>query len=169
LTAAYGYLDSPEALHPDEPVRRLTASLLHGKRVAARGQWASAFVWGANKHPGESFTHSFLVESEAVLSPRDAIIGRAELVQKSAGELVIDALPEHELFDVTSVSLGYIRELVQLRRATLGLGVRGTINFVPEELESAYGSRTPTGFLIFLRVRPRLDLTPRSMGEEHVH
>ena len=34
-------------------------------------------------------------------------------------------------FNVSSVSLGYIREVARLRGATLGLGAMGTLNMVP--------------------------------------
>ncbi|MEW5918739.1 MAG: hypothetical protein AB1762_20215 [Gemmatimonadota bacterium] len=169
LTAAYGHLESPETLAPDESVRRFTASVLHGRRIGAQGQLASTLVWGANQHHGESLTHSVLAESEAVLNPRQSLFGRVELVQKTAEELVLENLPEHDRFNVASFSLGYVHEVARVRGATLGLGVRGTVNVVPGDLESAYGSRTPTGFLIFLRVRPRLDLPSRSDGPAHVH
>jgi len=34
------------------------------------------------------------------------------------------------------------------------LGVRGTVNVVPPSLSPYYGSRTPTGAVIFVRLRP---------------
>jgi hypothetical protein len=37
---------------------------------------------------------------------------------------------------------------------TLGLGALGTVNFVPAAVESIYGSRTPRGLFVFLRLRP---------------
>jgi hypothetical protein len=36
---------------------------------------------------------------------------------------------------------------------TLGLGVQGILNFVPSGLEPVYGSRTPIGGLVFVRLR----------------
>jgi len=35
-----------------------------------------------------------------------------------------------------------------------GVGVRGSLNFVPSSLEAAYGSRTPAGVAMYLQVRP---------------
>jgi hypothetical protein len=55
-----------------------------------------------------------------------------------------------------ALNLGYIRELGSGRGMTLGLGVRGNVGFVPEEMEAAYGSRTPAGLAVFLRLRPAL-------------
>ena len=50
LSASYGYLKQPEALHPEENQHRLGASILHTVRMGRQGEWASAVVYGANKH-----------------------------------------------------------------------------------------------------------------------
>ena len=158
FTGGYGYLKSPEALHPEESVHRITASALHGTKLGSDGQWSSVAVWGANKQPESGLTHSVLFESEAILDRRNTVIGRAEWVQKSAEELVLDTpaigLPSHELFNVSALSLGYIRELAWWSGGTIGLGAMGTLNVVPSNLERTYGSRTPIGGLVFLRLRP---------------
>jgi hypothetical protein len=158
LTGGYGYLKSPEALNPSESVHRVTVSALHGAKIGADGQWSSSLVWGANKVPGQSLTHSVLGESEAILDAHNTVLVRAEFVQKSAGDLTLDtpplSLPADQRFDVRNTSLGYIRELARWQGTTIGLGVVGTINVVPSALESTYGSRTPLGGLIFLRLRP---------------
>jgi hypothetical protein len=103
-------------------------------------------------------SHAVLLEADAVLDARNSIFGRAELVQKSAEELVLDTPPygfaPDDRFDVGAISLGYIRELARFGPGTLGLGVMGTINVVPAALSPAYGSRTPAAATIFLRVRP---------------
>lgn len=158
FTGGYGYLESPEALHPTESMHRVTASALHGMPLGADGQWASAVVYGANAHAGHALSQSLLVESEAVLDARRTLFGRAEWVQKSAEELVLDT-PQYgfapdDRFDVGAISLGYIHELTRFGPGTLGLGAMGTINVVPAALSPAYGSRTPTAASIFLRIRP---------------
>ena len=67
------------------------------------------------------------------------------------------ATAEHdEFFNVGSISAGYIRDIVSGRGVTTGIGVRGTLNVLPGTLETTYGSRTPTGLVVFLRVRPTL-------------
>ena len=40
------------------------------------------------------------------------------------------------------------------RDVTIGLGASGTVNVVPSALEATYGSRTPRGATVFLRLRP---------------
>jgi hypothetical protein len=135
--------------------------------VGADGQWASAFIWGANKHSGQpSWSNGFLAESEAILDKHNTLFGRAEIVQKSAEDLVVDipvvlrsgailpGFPADERFNVSALQLGYLREMARTRWATIGLGAAGTLNFLPAPLEPYYGSRNPTGIFVFLRMRP---------------
>ena len=166
LAAGYGYLKSPEVLNPGESIHRITASALHGARIGSDGQVATTLMWGANKVAGQSLSNSFLVESEAILDRRNTLFGRSELVQKSAEELVVAdpivtskgiSLPgfaSSQRFNVSTVQLGYVREIGRTHFATIGLGAAGTLNFVPALLEPYYGSRNPVGAFIFLRLRP---------------
>ncbi|MEP6730061.1 MAG: hypothetical protein ABJE10_05465 [bacterium] len=157
LSGGYGYLKSPEALHPAESMHRLTTSVLHGVKLGTDGQWASTVVWGTNTHGGD-MTHSLLAESEAILNRTSTVFGRAEWVEKTAGDLVFDApvpgFASDFVFNVSALSLGYIRDFARWNGATLGLGAMGTLNLVPTALERAYGSRVPPGLQIFLRFRP---------------
>src|SRR6202521_805665 len=87
LAGGYGYLRSPEALKPDESQHRITASALHGAQLGADGQWASALIWGANKHStSANWSSGFLAESEAIVDAQNTLLGRTELVQKGAGD-----------------------------------------------------------------------------------
>jgi hypothetical protein len=158
LSAGYGYLESPEELHPEDSMRRITAAVLHGTPLGEDGQWSSTLSWGANAHSeSDAWTHGFAFDSEAVLDRRHTVFGRAELVQKSAEELVLPAsasLDPDATFRVSALSLGFIRELGRVMGVTGGVGLRGTVNLLPEELEPVYGSRHPLGGLVFFRVRP---------------
>jgi hypothetical protein len=116
-------------------------------------------LYGGNKNSSRGgFSSSVLLESEAILDRSNTVFGRAEYVRKSAEELVVNTPPFNfaptREFDVAQVSLGYIRELIGLRGATLGVGAMGTLNVVPSSLNNVYGSRTPLGGLVFLRLRP---------------
>jgi hypothetical protein len=157
FSAGYGYLKSPEALNPSESMHRVTASVLHGRKLGMGGQIATSLIWGANRHSGRT-RHSALAESEAVLGRRNTILGRVELVQKSAEDLVLPTGPggfaPDSTFTVAAVSVGYIREVVRMSTATLGVGVQATLNLVPTELQPFYGSPTPLGGMFFLRIRP---------------
>jgi hypothetical protein len=161
LSGSYGYLKHPEALHPEENQHRLGASVLHTVRLGRQVEWASALIYGGNKHvePGGAangrWEHSLMAESNLQLDAANTVFARMEYVRKSAEDLVIPGASDQE-FDIGTLAFGYIRELADFRGATLGLGARGAVNLVPETLAGVYGSRTPVGVAVFLRVRPRL-------------
>ena len=89
---------------------------------------------------------------------RNTILGRLEVVQKTAEDLALPigslGFPPDSTFTVAAVSVGYIREVVRMSKATLGVGFETTLNLVPAELRPFYGSRTPVGGMLFVRVRP---------------
>ena len=161
FTAGYGFMKSPEAMNPEESMERMTASALHGRKFGANGHVATTAVYGANRHEDhEEWSHSALIESEAILDRSNTLMMRAEAVQKSREELGLaltldhSSAATHDHFTVGALSLGYIREIFETRGATFGIGALGTLNVVPSSLETTYGSRTPTGLSIFGRVRP---------------
>jgi hypothetical protein len=152
LTAGYGAIAHPEPGNPDGLMHRLVASAMYGKRLSDDGQWATTLIFGANREHG--WSNSALLESEAVVDRHNTLFARAELVQKSAGELGVTAFAADRVFNVGMASVGYIRELSRGHDVTLGLGASGTVNVVPSALEMTYGSRTPLGATAFLRLRP---------------
>ena len=77
---------------------------------------------------------------------------------------MIGGAPE-AVYDVSGIVLGYVREVAEYRGAGLGLGVRGSLNFLPEALEPIYGTRTPGGVAIYARIRP--SLLQRAHGGVH--
>jgi len=171
VAAGYGFLKNPDPLRPPASVRRATASLQYGRQIGMDGQWGTALIWGANRHSGE-FSHSVLVESEAVLDHHNTLFGRFEVVHKTAEDLVLPTGPggfaPDSTLRVASLSLGYVRELARTRWSTLGLGVQAILNLVPSALEASYGSRTPLGGIVFIRLRPfaRSEMSmPGSAGE----
>lgn len=170
LSGSYGYLKSPEGLHPDETVHRVSASVLHGRTMGAKGELASALIWGANKHAGASMSHSVLAETNLDLDGTNTLFGRAEYVQKSAEDLVVPGVPESTIFDVGSLALGYIREISKFTGGSIGLGARGSLDIIPESLKPEYGTRTPGGFDVFIRFRPsRMHMGGMTMGGHDGH
>jgi hypothetical protein len=175
LTAGYGHLKSPEALEPSESVHRVAASAIYGAALGTSGEWSASLIYGGNKVSKRSgLANALLLESEAVLDPKNTLLGRVELVQKSADELVLDVppagfAPKRE-FSVGAATLGYVREVAGFQGATIGIGVSGTLNVVPGALEEAYGSRTPVAGILFVRLRPTLKLgVMTGMGAMHMH
>ncbi|MDQ3996492.1 MAG: hypothetical protein M3303_05690 [Gemmatimonadota bacterium] len=173
FTMGYGVLEEPEPSHAGD-VRRLTASALYGHGLGADGQWSAAVIYGRNAHAGESASSAALAEAEAILDRHNTVFARAELVQKSGEDLSLSGVDPERLFNVGMLGLGYIREIGRpYSGATLGLGVRGNVGFVPSVLEPAYGSRTPVGVMVFLRLRSRhLSMPPSAApmnGSDHSH
>ena len=174
VSASYGYLKEPEALHPDENQHRLGASILHTVRFGRQGEWASALVYGANKHVEPTgvagpWEHSVMGESNLQLDATNSVFGRVEYVRKSGEELSLPDALGAEDFDIGNLSLGYIREFAGYRGATFGAGVRGAINLIPQVLEGVYGSSTPVGMAVFLRIRPGLLEGAHTMDPELHH
>jgi hypothetical protein len=174
VSASYGYLKQPEALHPDENQHRLGASILHTVRLGRQGEWASALVYGANKHVEPSgvtgpWEHSISAESNLQLDRANSVYGRVEYVRKGGEELSLPDPLSGEEFDIGKLSLGYIREFAGYKGATFGLGARAGLNLLPSRLEEVYGSRTPVGMAVFLRVRPGLLEGAHEMDAEMHH
>jgi hypothetical protein len=155
LSASYGFLKSPEEVRPSESQHRVSVSVLHSRTIGSRGAWSSALVYGANRHSGENrFENSVVGETTLDLDGRNTVFGRAGFVTKRAEDLAISTVPAAHRFDIGELTVGYLREIGRVAGLTIGLGGSGTVNFVPAALESAYGSRTPTGLGIYLRMRP---------------
>jgi hypothetical protein len=153
-----------DAEPPREPgegratVTRATTSVTNHRSLGARGNLATTAVWGQNRAHGLR-TDAFLVESAVNLDERDVFFGRGEIARKSGEDLVIDedapALAE-ELFTVSKVSVGYVRQFGSRGALVPGIGAQISVNFVPSELEPFYGGGAPVGLAIFASVKPRV-------------
>jgi len=145
VAASAAYIDP----HEHEPLHRLELSALH-----VAGRWSTSFIWGANV-PTDTrrVLNTALIETNIELDGRNAIFGRAEYVTRTAEELALVGSISSEI-EVGSLSLGYARRVGKLREVGAWLGARGHVDIVPEQLRLFYGSRTPTGVLVYLRVSP---------------
>jgi hypothetical protein len=152
-SASAAYIASPEVLHPDESLHRYSASIMNTRLLGARGEWSTSLIYGANAVAGTSLANSALVETDLSVDGVDTFFGRAEFIQKSAQDLVVADESESRRYDVGALTLGYSREIMRARGLTLGASILGTVSVVPDGLESAYGTRYPKGYAIFLRLR----------------
>ena len=150
----FGYLASPEELHPEESVHRYGASALHGGRGLRGGAWSSTLLVGVNSHGGH-VQGSALAESNLEVGLTNSLFTRVEYVRKSAEDLVLDGVDPERQFDVKSLVLGYVREVASIRGGTIGIGARGSVNLVPGSLGRFYGTNAPKGIDVFLRIRPK--------------
>lgn len=159
----YGYLPSPEQLYPDESVHRYGASALYGGRGIAGGAWESSLIWGANEHAGVA-ENSVIVETNLEIGRKNAVFGRAEYVRKSAQDLVLPNVNPEQQFDIRSLVGGYMREIGSIPGGSIGLGGRVSVNFISPALASFYGTRTPAGIDVYIRVRPKRMATETMHG-----
>jgi hypothetical protein len=151
---SYGYLESPEELEPDVSLHRLTASATYHAPFGERGFWATTAVFGRDVEGEHAPTNAFLLESSLDLDGHHVVFGRAEYVRKTGHDLVLPEPLEEGLFDVGALVLGYVYNLGPFGPVRPGVGVRGAVNVVPGALEPFYGSRTPVGGMVYVRLAP---------------
>ena len=143
LQVSRAFIKSPEDLHPDEDVRRTTASVLHSRSWGERRFIASALVWGLNQPTGHGPEHAVLAETNLTLG-RPTFYGRYEWVQKDTEELAfIPSTPPGEplrsgVFNVNTLTLGASYRLASLggpRGPELSVGGQLTGYFIPQDLQ----------------------------------
>jgi hypothetical protein len=150
---SYGYLASPDGLHPEISLERVTASVSVLRDFGNDRRWATTFVVGRNVEGGHHSTHAFLLESQFELDAHNVFFARGEIVQKAGHDLGLDdAALEDVPFPVGGVVLGYVRNFGHFGEVTPGVGVRFAINAVPDELLPYYGSGSPVGGMLFFRL-----------------
>jgi hypothetical protein len=153
-----GLMNDAEPSHdPGEPrvdLSRFIASATYHERLGELGLWATTAAAGHAVEKGLG-TNALLIESSLSLRERHTLFGRAEWAEKVGHDLGIDAPQlEDRTFGLAAIAVGYTFHLPRLSGWLPGLGARGTLNFVPESLESFYGSRSPAGFTVFVNLRP---------------
>jgi hypothetical protein len=171
LSAWGGYIFDHDPLDPGLGMQRYGASVLTSTPRAGGGAWSNAVIWGLNIHHHGDREHihdanesvklshpssSVLVESTLDVSDRLALYGRVEQVQKSGDDIGFLGSDFMQLFTVRDLSLGATRELHAFGEASVGVGARGTITLLPQTLRLTFQTRTPTGFALFVRIRPTL-------------
>jgi hypothetical protein len=157
MQASRGRLNSPEGLHPEEDVRRTTASLTYDRAFGENRRWEATFAWGRNDPTGghdAQVTDAFLAEA-AVQLGANTLFGRAERVDKD--ELFGDADPLHgQVFTVGKLSVGGYRSFPigppSSSWAAIDLGGLVSRYDLPGAIQTAYGS-DPTSFMAFARFR----------------
>jgi hypothetical protein len=149
---SYGFIPSHDALHADEPLHRLTASATYHQPLSGGGLWATTAIFGRNVEGDHGATNAYLVETNLDLDGRNVVFGRAEYIQKTGHDLVLEAPLEEETFGVATLAVGYLRNLGPLGPLMPGVGLRAAVNLVPEQLSPIYGGRAPVGGMVFLRL-----------------
>ncbi len=152
-------LHSPEALAPNEDVRRMTASGMYNRSMD-RGNWASLLLWGRNQSLADgNVGNSYLLESTLRFLDKNNIWTRIENVDRT-NELLLGENPLPPNFNekyfarVQAYTAGYDREVARLQHLSVAFGGQFTTYGVPDVLQSTYGTHPVSG-LMFLRLRIR--------------
>jgi hypothetical protein len=135
---------------------RLSASLYDHFTLADLGSLDHTLIVGSiTRHPTDSPLTSFL--DEVVLQRGSSDFwGRMEVLQRLASELEIPTspLPASDVKHwVSAVTLGYTHWSSPYRNLQIGLGSSLTLDLVPTEWASVYGSRTPVTVRLIIQVR----------------
>jgi hypothetical protein len=155
---SFAHLTSPEALHPQDDLQRMTASIMYN-RPLAHGNWASTFLWGRNRSLDSGLVwNGYLAESTLRFAERNYVWGRIENADRT-NELLLRNQPEPVGFQeniigrVQAYTAGYAHDVDLIPHLATGLGAQFTIYSTPDALKSQYGGH-PVAAVIFLRVRP---------------
>jgi hypothetical protein len=154
---SFAHLSSPEALHREEDIDRMTASVMYN-RPFANGNWASLLVWGRNKNqPSGLVWNSYLIESTWRFARANNIWGRFENVDRTS-ELLLKDVVEPPTFRETIIgrvqasTIGYDRDIKLIPNLATAIGGQTTFYGVPDSLRPIYGSH-PIGIVMFVRIR----------------
>ena len=155
---SFAHLTSPEELHPEEDLQRMTASIMYNRPIA-NGNWASTLLWGRNRSLETGLVwNGYLAESTVRFAERNYLWGRIESVDRTS-ELLFRNQPEPPNFQENIIgraqayTAGYERDFDLIPHLATGIGAQFTVYSTPNTLRAQYGEH-PAGAVIFLRVRP---------------
>jgi hypothetical protein len=162
---SFAHLSSPEQLHPEDDVQRMTTSVSYN-RAFTKGNWASTLLWGRNRvlQSGQ-IANGYLAESTLRFAERNHVWTRIESADRSS-ELLLGKQAEPPGFDeqflarIQAYTAGYDRDFPLIPGLSTALGAQVTFYGKPDFLTPIYGQH-PVGVILFLRVRPR--------GNAHSH
>jgi hypothetical protein len=128
----------------------------------SRGHWASSLIWGRNKDLDVTprIFNAYTLESTLRFIDRNWIWGRIENVDRDRTLLFGETpeavdVEEEPIGRVQAFTLGYARDLGSMTSwLNPALGFQFTVHGMPGRLKPIYGNQ-PTGFAVFLRLRPR--------------
>jgi len=156
---SFAHLSSPEELHPEDDVQRMTASVMYN-RPFTRGSWASTLIWGRNHFlpVGENF-NSYLAESTLRFADVERVWARIENVDRTNELLLGKRLEppgflERFLARVQAYTVGYDHDFHWIPGVATAFGAQVSFYAKPDFLTPIYGKH-PKGAILFVRFRPR--------------
>ena len=154
-----GDLTSPEALFPNENVRRMTASIIYNRPIF-KGNWSSMALWGRNQSLQDGNAgNGYLLESTLRFLGKNNVWTRIENADRTnellSGETFLPPIFTDRYFTrVQAYTAGYDRDVGHFPHLSAALGAQLTWYGVPSVLQVAYGNH-PVGAVAFLRLRAK--------------
>jgi hypothetical protein len=152
--ASWTRLDSPEQLEPGVSIQRATASVMWNDRMEdSEADLALTAVFGHNEPSTGPGTDAGLIEGSLMLARVHTAFARAEFLTKTGHDLALPPAMNDTRFGMASLSAGYVFDFDQLEDIVPGIGVVGILDVIGSSLEPFYGTRTPWGGMLFVRLR----------------
>lgn len=143
LSGFYGYLPAAGGGHHHDALHRFGAALTHDGIP-----WSFSLVYSANDPLGGTpRANTALLEGARRWSAGHVLFARAEYVQRTDEELALIG-SVNVLQDIEALQVGYAAAL-GWSGTRFRIGGYTTINLVPPQLESFYGTRTPLTLTAF--------------------
>lgn len=155
LQVSHAFLKSPETLHPNENLKRTTASAIYSHQLN-KGSLNAAAIWGMNKRKGHQGENAFLLEGSWNVK-KLTLHTRYEHVQKSVEELVLDeSVYGHDaIFPVNAITAGFNYDLLNIGKTKIAAGSQFTWYSADKRLNSLYG-KNPMAVEVYIRFYPSL-------------
>jgi hypothetical protein len=141
LSAAYAYLESPEAREPDVSMRRFTYSITHAMRLAGRRSWTSSAGVGQNFPSDGRMTHAVYAETAVDLDRAGTTFMRFEEMSKSGHDFDLPMPDADVLFG--TVTVGHAHPVLRSADFETAVGVLGSVAYVDDIIVPRYGSTGP--------------------------
>src|SRR5581483_531852 len=145
LQASWGYLKSPEQLAPQLNENRFTASAQYVRPLGDGALIAATLAWGLKKESDGTALNGVLIETEYRPAALWTLFARGEWEQNN------ELAPGGAVEQVADLTVGAIRDFALTGHLKVGLGGLYAFDFVPRNLNPAYGG-DPHGAMIFTRL-----------------
>lgn len=151
---SHGFLNSPEELHPDEDISRITASASFSKAISEDNHLNAIVLWGANLIKDHEAENAFLLEASWNRN-KLALYGRFENVEKSAEELILEEIFDETVFPISAATIGFNYELLGFKKLVIAGGSQFTLYDADNRLNNIYG-KNPMAIEVFIRLFPAI-------------
>ena len=143
----------------DDPFTRVTTSAIYYRPSGPNGLWATTIAYGANHaheivagRPLRTTTSAGLLESSFTRSGRHTVFGRGELAGMPGHHLHAHEYSA-EVFTVSKLQVGYVRQFRSLAGLTPGIGGHVALSLLAPELAPRYEGRVARSFAVFFSLQ----------------